>query len=96
MCGFTGANLTDKKKRLLLHAGWALYNEKRCRGKAVYAFNLEMDKKNDSTMTGMDTTKVRPIELIIKSDDPSSYPRNSTMYVMFLSDFVVTFNGIET
>lgn len=28
----------------------------RCRGKAVYAFNLEMDKKNDDTMTGIDTT----------------------------------------
>lgn len=33
-----------------------MWNEMRCRGKAVYGFNLEMDKKNDDTMTGIDTT----------------------------------------
>lgn len=41
----------------------------RCRGKAVYSFNLEMDKKNDYTMSGLDTTRTRPIELILKSDE---------------------------
>ena len=41
----------------------------RCRGKALYAFNLESDKHNDDTMTGIDTTKVRPIELILRADD---------------------------
>lgn len=45
----------------------------RCRGKAVYAFNLEADKKNDDTLTGMDTTKLRPIELILKSEDPNTF-----------------------
>ena len=54
-----------------------------------------MDKKNDETMTGIDTTKQRPIELIIKGDE-NYFPRTSTMYVMFLSDFVVTFTGNET
>ena len=63
----------------------------RCRGKAVYTFNLEYDKKDDDTMTGMDTTKVRPIELILKSD--TTNPRPSTMYVMYLSDMIVTFNS---
>lgn len=81
---------------MLMDGGYTLWNEMRCRGKAVYTFNLESDKKNDDTMTGMDTTKVRPIELILKSDDPLSYTRNSTMYIMFLSDFIVTFNGSET
>lgn len=47
----------------------------RCRGKAVYTFNMEMDKKNDDTMTGMDTTKVRPIELILRADDTNTYNR---------------------
>lgn len=47
----------------------------RCRGKAVYAFNLEMDKKNDETITGVNTTKLRPIELILKSDDPITFKR---------------------
>lgn len=88
--------LTDTHKQILLNQGYTMWNEMRCRGKAVYAFNLEMDKKNDDTMTGIDTTQVRPIELILKSDDPNTYPRNSTMYVMFLSDFIVTFNENET
>lgn len=68
----------------------------RCRGKALYAFNLEMDKKNDETITGINTTKIRPIELILRSDEPLTFPRLSTMYVMYLSDFVVSFNGNDT
>ncbi len=48
--------------------GYTMWNEMRCKGKAVYAFNLEMDKKNDDTMSGLDTTKTRPIELILKND----------------------------
>jgi hypothetical protein len=73
-----------------------MWNELRCKGKAVYAFNLEMDKKNDDTMSGLDTTKVRPIELILKNDSATYFNRLSTMYVMFLSDFIVTFNGDDT
>lgn len=88
--------MTAKKKRMLLDSGYALWNEMRCRGKALYAFNLEMDKVNDNTMTGIDTTKIRPIELILKSDDPNTYPRGSTMYVMFLSDFIVSFGSNDT
>jgi len=56
---------------------------------------MEMDKKNDETMTGINTTVTRPIELIIKGDE-NYFPRGSTMYVMFLSDFVVTFNSNDT
>lgn len=78
---------------MILDGGYTLWNEMRCRGKSVFTFNLESDKKNDDTMTGLDTTKVRPIELILKGDDTNAYSRNSTMYVMFLSDFIVTFNG---
>lgn len=93
----TGITLnTTKKRRMILDSGYALWNEMRCRGKALYAFNLEMDKYNDNTMTGIDTTKVRPIELILKTDDPNYYPRGSTMYVMFLSDFIVTFGNGDT
>lgn len=84
------------KRNFLINSGYTLYNELRCRGKALYAFNIEMDKKNDDTMTGIDTTKVRPIELILKSDDPNTYPRNSTMYVSFLNDFIVSFGAMET
>lgn len=94
--GGTNNKLTADIRQLLVNNGYCMWNEMRCRGKAVYAFNLEMDKKNDDTMTGIDTTQVRPIELILKSDDPNTYPRNSTMYVMFLSDFIVTFNENET
>lgn len=81
---------------MLLDGGYTLWNEMRCRGKAVYSFNLDYDKKNDDTMTGLDTTKTRPIELILKSTDPNTYANSSTMYVMFLSDFIVTFKDGET
>lgn len=87
---------TTKKRRMLLDSGFTLWNELRCRGKALYAFNLEMDKYNDDTMTGIDTTRIRPIELILKTDDPSYYPRGSTMFVMFLSDFIVSFGASDT
>ena len=73
-----------------------MWNEMRCKGKAVYAFNLEMDKKNDDTMSGLDTTKTRPIELILKNDSNVYFNRLSTMYVMFLSDFIVTFRDGDT
>lgn len=81
---------------MLLDGGYTLWNEMRCRGKSVYTFNLESDKKNDDTMTGMDTTKVRPIELVLKGDDTNAYTRNSTMYIMFLSDFIVSFGNGDT
>lgn len=58
---------------MLLDGGYTLWNEMRCRGKSVFAFNLDSDKYNDDTMTGMDTTKARPIELILKSTDTNNY-----------------------
>lgn len=88
---FLGRPLTAGRAGFMKEGGYAFWNEMRCRGKAVYAFNLEMDKTNDSTMSGLDTRKTRPIELLLKSDDPNTYPRLSTMYVMFLNDFIVTF-----
>ena len=94
--GMTPAQLSTKKKRMILDGGYTLWNEMRCRGKALYSFNLDMDKRNDDVMTGIDTTKVRPIELILKSDDPNVYPNASTMYVMFLSDFIVSFGNGDT
>ncbi len=94
--GMTSTQFTTKKKRMVLDGGYALWNEMRCRGKALYSFNLDMDKRNDDVMTGIDTTRVRPIELILKSDDPNVYPNASTMYVMFLSDFIVSFGAVDT
>ena len=81
---------------MILDSGYPLWNEMRCKGKALYTFNLDSDKKNDDTMTGIDTTRVRPIELILRSDDPNVYASASTMFVMFLSDFIVTFGASDT
>lgn len=94
--GLSSTELTNKKKFMLLEGGFPLWNEMRCRGKAVYSINLDMDKKNDDTMTGIDTTKVRPIELILRSDDPNVYTGSSTMYTMFLCDFIVSFGASDT
>ena len=81
---------------MLFDGGYTLWNELRSRGKSVYSFNLDADKHNDATMTGLDTTKVRPIELILKSTDTNIYANASTMYVMFLSDFIVSFGSDST
>lgn len=81
---------------MLLDSGFTLWNEVRCRGKAIYSFNLDADKRDDDTMTGMDTTKVRPIELILQSTEAIVSAIASTMYVMFLSDFIVVFKNGET
>lgn len=70
-----GIKLSALRSRVFKNLGYSMWNETRCRGKAVYSFNLEMDKKNDDTMSGLDTTKVRPIELILKNDDGNYYPR---------------------
>jgi hypothetical protein len=93
---FFGVATPPYKTAVLKKSGMALWNENRCIGKAIYSFNLEMDKNDDNVMTGIDTTRVRPIELILKSDEGNTFPRGSTMYTMFLSDFIVSFGDGET
>jgi len=40
-------------------------------------------------LSGLDTTKVRPIELVIKGTDLSKFVGDSTMYVLLWHDFYV-------
>lgn len=43
-------------------------------------------------LTGTNTTRVRPIELVLKSDtNAPSFPRNSTMYIFLYHDFYVVY-----
>lgn len=49
--------------------GWGLplFHENRCIGKAIYALRMESCHDYEH-LTGTNTTRVRPIELVLKSD----------------------------
>lgn len=69
--------------------GLPLWHENRCVGKALYAIRLE-SCHDDTTLTGTNTTRVRPIELNVKVDPNSvGYPRDSTMFIFLHHDFYI-------
>lgn len=65
---------------------------------ALYCLNLDSNPYDDEVSSGLDTTKKRPIELILKGSDSNKFPRDATMYVMLNHDFYVQFtaNGTRT
>lgn len=69
--------------------GSALFEEMRCVGKALFAINLDANPYDQDTLTGLDTTKLRPIELIIKGTDVNKFAGDATMYVLLWHDFYV-------
>lgn len=70
----------------------------RCQGKALYSIALDQNPFDPDTLSGLDTTKVRPIELVIKGTDLNKFGYDSTMYVMYWHDFYVqlTNEGVNT
>jgi hypothetical protein len=44
------------------------FHENRCIGKCIYAMNLEGFPSNDKIISGLDTTKIRPFEVMINCD----------------------------
>jgi hypothetical protein len=49
-------------------------------------------------LSGLDTTKARPIELVIKGTDVDKFTGDSTMFVLLWHDFYVQINnqGVTT
>lgn len=46
----------------------ALLHEQRAAGKAIYTIDMQADPYDYSVLTGFDTTKVRPIELLVDAN----------------------------
>jgi hypothetical protein len=69
--------------------GYPFFHENRCIGKALYAINLEGFPTDESVISGMDTTKVRPFEIVINCDDANGTTRASMMYVWCYADVIV-------
>ena len=66
-----------------------LFHERRFVGKALYCLDLDSNPHDDDVLSGLDTSKKRPIELILRGGDTNKFPRDATMYVMLNHDFYV-------
>lgn len=62
------------------------FHENRCIGKAVYAMNLEGFPSNDKIISGLDTTKIRPFEVILNCDSGNGTSRASNMMFFLYAD----------
>lgn len=80
----------------------SLFHENRCRGQAVFGFDLMSDPFDRSVLSGIDTTKVRPIELVLDVNKDINYPGDfmlpSTMHILLHHDILVNYKlgGVET
>ena len=81
--------------------GRALAHEIRCKGRALYVLRLDGNPFETKVISGFDTKKNSPMELIIKTDTTelnSNNPYSQTMYICYWHDYIVNFkaDGIET
>ena len=68
-------------------------------GKAIYTLDMLADPHDHSVLSGFDTTRVRPIEMLLDAyGGVGDQTRSSTMYVLLHHDLLVQFTskGIET
>lgn len=73
--------------------GAPAYHENRAIGKALYALDLETLSFDPGSISGLNTTKSVPFEIILKSDTTSGvFPRKSEMHVFNFFDFLVKFS----
>jgi len=71
------------------------YHENRVVGKAVYALDLESLSFSPGEISGLNTTKKVPYEIILKSNGLNTFPRKSEMHVFNYYDFLIrlSFDG---
>jgi hypothetical protein len=65
------------------------YHENRCVGKALFGLDLEALSYDPTTISGLNTTKMVPFEIILKSDSNSAFERKSEMHIFNFYDFIV-------
>ena len=66
-------------------------HENKLVGKAVYALDLEALSFDPKSISGLNTTKAIPFEIILKSDGQHAFPRKSEMHIFNYFDFLVRF-----
>lgn len=71
------------------------FQETRAPGKALYSFDLQADNGDNSVLSGLDTTRVRPIELVLRTANDQvnngDFTLSSTMYIFLVHDILVSF-----
>lgn len=73
--------------------GLCMYHENRYQGKAVYCLDLETLNYNPNEISGLNTTKKLPYEIMVKSNASKSYAGKSEMHVFQLYDAIIKFDG---
>lgn len=69
--------------------GASFYHENRLQGKAIYGLDLESLSFDPNSISGLNTMKTVPYELILKSDQGNAFKRKSEMHVFNYFDFIV-------
>ena len=74
------------------------FEEKRVQGRALYAIRLDNNPFETDVISGYNTKKISPLELVIKVDNAGHFARDSTMYTLYWHDFIVNFKngGVDT
>lgn len=62
------------------------FHENRCIGKALYALNLEGFPSDDKLISGLNTTALRPFEVLINADTANGTQRASTLMFFLYAD----------
>lgn len=69
--------------------GLPLFHENRCVGRAVYAFDLEALPGEPDIISGLNTLKWRPFEVMVDVDTvASSFSRDSTLVFLLNHDVI--------
>lgn len=70
-------------------SGLPLFHENRCVGRAVYAFDLEAIPGEPSVISGLNTLKWRPFEVMVDVDTTSTtFARDSTLLFLLNYDVI--------
>jgi len=62
----------------------------------MYALDLESLSYDPDSISGLNTTKQVPYELILKSDQLNAFGRKSEMHIFNLYDFILRLNANGT
>ena len=69
------------------------FEEKRVQGRALYAIRLDNNPFETDVISGYNTKKISPLELVIKVDNAGHFARDCTMYTLYWHDFIVNYKN---
>lgn len=59
----------------------------------MYCLDLETLNYNPDEISGLNTTKKLPYEIMVKSDSVNAFPGKSEMHIFQLYDAIIKFDG---